>query len=68
MCTMVLKEAILYCFQNGGSVFCTMLDVTEAFDRLVYVKLFTLLIRRDSSPVSLRFLLNMYNGHVTRTA
>ena len=60
MCTMVLKEALPYYVHNGKSVFCTLLDVTKAFDRMEYVTLFTLLIHRDIPPVSLRFLLHMY--------
>ena len=44
MCTMVLKEAISYYVNNGGSVFCTLLDAINVFDKVEYVKLFILLM------------------------
>ena len=34
MCTMMLS----YYANNGGSVFCTFLETTKAFDRVNYVK------------------------------
>ena len=40
----------------------------EAFDRVEYVKLFTLLVHGDILSVSFRLLLNMFTGHVTRIA
>ena len=51
-CTMVLKEAIAYYVNNGSSVFCTLLDATKAFDRVEYVKMFTLLLDRKLPPTS----------------
>ena len=36
MCTMVLKEVISYYVNNGSSVYCTLLDATNAFDRVEY--------------------------------
>jgi hypothetical protein len=34
ICTMVLKEAILYYARNSSTVFCCFLDATKAFDDL----------------------------------
>ena len=51
-----------------GSVYCTFLDATKAFDRINYVKLFKLLVDRMHPPVSIRFLLNMYTSHVCRVS
>ena len=61
---MVLKETLYYYANNGGSVYCTLLDTTKAFDRVNYVILFKLLVDRILPPVSVRFLLNMYTSHV----
>ena len=66
MCTMVLKESIAYYFNNGSSVFCTLLDATKAFDRVEYVKMFKLLLDRKLPPVCFRRLVNMYTSQVTR--
>ena len=65
---MVLKEAISYYINNGSSVFCILLDATKAFDRVEYVKLFKLLMVKDTQPVSLKLLLNMYICYGTRIA
>ena len=47
MCTMVLKETLAYYTVDGGSAFCTLLDVTKAFDRVNYCKLFLKLMSRN---------------------
>ena len=66
MCTMILKECLSYYVNNGGSVYCTFLDATKAFDRVEYGKLFNQLMSRGLPPIIIRLLLNMYVGHVTR--
>jgi len=68
MCTMILKEVIAYYTAHGGSLYCTMLDATKAFDRVEYCKLFNGLLRRDIPGVYIRLLLNMYTNHVTRVS
>ena len=65
-CSMILKECISYYVNNGGSVYCTFLDATKAFDRVEYSKLFRQLMSRGLPSIIIRFLLNMYVGHVTR--
>ena len=62
MCTMILNECISYYVNNGGSVYCTFLDATKAFDRKLSHRLYD----RDQPPVIIRIMLNMYVGHVTR--
>ena len=64
-CTMVLKETLSYSANNGGSVYCTFLDATKAFDRVNYVKL---VVDRMLPAVSVRLLLNMYISHVCRVS
>ena len=66
MCTMVLKETINYYTSSKGTVFCTLLDATKAFDRVKYCKLFRCLLQRKLPFVVLRLLLVMYTDHVTR--
>jgi len=36
MCTMILKEVTAYYMAHGGSLYCTMLDTTEAFGHVEY--------------------------------
>ena len=62
----VLKEDIAYYTTHGGSVYCSMLDATNAFDRVEYCKLFNGLLRSNLPTVYIRLLLNMYTNHVTR--
>lgn len=65
MCTMVLNEVISY-YSKHGSLYCTMLDATKAFDRVNYCRLFRDLLDRDLPREYLRLMLNMYTSHVTR--
>jgi len=46
MCSLVLRETVEYYNHNQGTVFCTMLDATKAFDRIQYCKLFRKLLDR----------------------
>jgi len=45
LCSMVLKETVAYYVQNQNSVFCSLLDSSEAFDIIIYCKLFMLLVK-----------------------
>ena len=55
-CTYSLLETIDYYNYNKSSVFVLLLDVSKAFDRINYCKLFTDLLKRDVSPLVLRLL------------
>jgi len=66
MCTMVLKETADYYTSSSGTVYCTLLDATNAFDRIHYCKLFHRLIDRKLPSIVLRLLILMYMNHVTR--
>jgi hypothetical protein len=68
MCTFVAKETIAHYLEDGGSVYCAMLDATKAFDRLEYCRLFKLLIDRGLPPICLRFLMNMYSCNLVCVA
>jgi len=65
---MILKEVFAYYAAHGGSLYCTMLDATKAFDRVENCKLFNGLLRRVIPGVYIRLLLNMYTNHVTRVS
>lgn len=65
-CTMVLKETIAYYTKNQTNVFCTFLDVSKAFDKVHYGKLFRLLIKRRLPVVIIRTLVNIYMGNFIR--
>ena len=43
-----------------------MLDVSKAFDKVNYCKLFRELLKRDISPIVLRLLLFMYTSQTLR--
>jgi Reverse transcriptase (RNA-dependent DNA polymerase) len=66
MCTMVLKETVAYYISNESSVHCIMLDVTKAFDRVHYYKMFAKIINRNISPMVILFILNLYANQVSR--
>ena len=66
MCTMILKETIVYYTSNDSSVYCVFLDATKAFDRINYAKLFPKLIERKIPMVVIRFLLQLYTKQITR--
>lgn len=61
-CTFVLNEIIQYYRNNGSNVNVCMLDASKAFDRVHYVKLFRLLIKRGICPIIARVLINLYTN------
>ena len=68
MCTMILKETISYYCTNKTPIFCTFLDASKAFDRVNYVKLFRLLLKRELPLCIIRTLINMYTGQLIRVS
>ena len=65
---MILKETMAYYSSNNGSVFCSFLDATKAFDRVHYCKLFKLLIKRQLPAHVIGLLINMYSNNLVRIA
>ena len=59
-CTFVLKEIISSYTSRDSMVNCVLLDASKAFDRVNFIKLFTLLIDRGICPLIAILLLNMY--------
>jgi hypothetical protein len=65
-CTFVVKEVIQYYLNNSTDVYSVLLDASRAFDRVNYVKLFKLFIKRNLCPTVARFLANMYTSQSIR--
>ena len=65
-CTFVANEIIQYYLNNSTNVYAVLLDASKAFDRVNYVKLFKLLLKRNLSPVVTRFLANLYTSQTIR--
>ncbi len=61
-CTFVVNEIIQYYLNNDSHVHMTLLDASSAFDRVNYVKLFRLLMKRKLCPILLRFLIVFYTN------
>jgi len=64
MCTMILKETLMYYNTNNSTAFCTFLDASKAFDRVRYCKLFRILIDRGLPPCIVRVLICLYTNKV----
>ena len=59
-CTFVVKEVINYYVSGKSDIYCVMLDASKAFDRVNFVKLFTLLVNNNLCPTIARFLALLY--------
>ena len=57
-----LKETITYYLDHGSRVFCSFLDASKAFDRLVHSGLFIKLMERNVPKCFLDILINWYAG------
>ena len=55
-----MLETIDYYVENNTDCYLLLLDTSKAFDRMEYVKLFTILRARKLCPIVLRLLMNMY--------
>jgi hypothetical protein len=61
---MVQKETLSYYVNNHSPVFSTFLDVSKAFDRTNYCKLFGLLSKRDIPVYIIGVLINLYSNYL----
>ena len=57
-----LKETINYYIDHGSKVYCSFLDASKAFDRLVHSGLFLKLIQRKTPRAFLDVLITWYQG------
>ena len=60
MCTFAVLETVEYYKKNGSNVHALLLDASNAFDRVNYIKLFEKLLEKGMCPLTVRLLLNMY--------
>ena len=65
-CTFVVNEVVQYYINNNSDVHVTLLDASQAFDRVNYVKLFRILIKKRLCPVIIRFLIILYTNQSIR--
>ena len=65
-CTYVLNEIVQYYANNNSNVHVMLLDCSKAFDRVNYVKLFSLLLDRGLCPLVARFFINLYTSQKVR--
>ena len=63
-CTFVLNEVIDYYLRHDSSIYLVLLDASQAFDRVQYVKLFRLLVKRGICPLTARLLAHMYTWSI----
>ena len=60
------KETVNYYVNNGSRVFCSLLDASKAFDRLVHSGLFIKLMNRNVPKVFLDILIFWHSGLMCR--
>ena len=60
MCTSLMLETIDYYVENNTDCYLLLVDASKGFDRVEYVKLFTILRDRKLCPIVLRLLRKMY--------
>ena len=57
-----LKETVNYYIDHGNRVYCSFLDASKAFDRLVHAGLFSKLIQRGAPKCLIDILISWYDG------
>ena len=57
-----VKETIDYYINNGSRVYCSFLDASKAFDRLIHTGLFIKLMNRQVPKVFLDIIITWYDG------
>lgn len=65
-CTFVVQETVQYYLNGGSHVNAVLLDASKAFDRVQYIKLFRLLLKKGICPLLARFLCAMYTHQLIR--
>ena len=57
-----LRETINYYVNNDSRVFCTFLDASKAFDRLIHAGLFLKLMNRNAPVIFLNIIVTWYSS------
>ena len=68
MCTCAVKEIAAHYNEKGSNVYVCMLDASTAFDKVNFVKLFSLLIDRNIPGVFLRIIMDLYTRQNLRAS
>ncbi len=66
-CTGIIKEVVKHYNDRGSAVFSCLIDASKAFDRVSFVKLFELLIKRGLPSIVIRTIIDMYLRQRIRT-
>ncbi len=66
LCTNLLKETAEHYMEGGGVMYSCLLDASKAFDRVDFIKLFQLLVKRRLPPIIIRSLINLYTTQTMR--
>ena len=61
-----LKQTVNFYANNGSRVFCSFLDASKAFDRLIHSGLFIKLMERNVPLVFLDVIISWYDGLICR--
>ena len=61
-CTFVVEEVIQYYQNRESDMYVCMLDASKAFDRVHYVKMFSLLLKKGVCPLVARVLSTLYTN------
>ena len=56
-----MRETVNFYVNNGSRVFCSFLDASKAFDRLVHSGLFLKLMQRNVPAIFLNIIISWYN-------
>ena len=65
-CTFVFNEIVQLFTSKGSHCYTVLLDATKAFDRVHFVKLFSLLLERSMCPTIVKLLVFMYTNQSLR--
>ena len=65
-CSFALKEIVQYQNNNNSNVYCLLLDATQAFDLVHYIKLYNTLNRRGMCSLTVRFFIRLYTQQKVR--
>ena len=68
MCTCAVKEIAAHYNEKGSNVYVCMLDASKAFDKVNFVKSFSLLIDRNIPGVFLRIIMDLYTRQNLRAS
>ena len=60
MCTCMVQETLSYFVHEKSNVYGLVLDASKAFDRVNYVKLFRIMLKKGVCPLICNLLLDMY--------